>query len=86
MKNKRTISGVCLHESKFVDGLLNYQEKLQLENTVPTKKNLSEDNYDMKTALLKIDVLSAGTLFGEIGVLTKLRRTTTVIAKETCLF
>ena len=33
-----------------------------------------------------IDILSSGTIFGEIGVLTKLRRTTTVIARETCIF
>lgn len=59
---------------------------LQQENTQPTKKTCSEDQYDINIPLMMIDILEAGNIFGEIGVLTKLRRTTTVIARETCVF
>jgi len=36
--------------------------------------------------MTEIDLLGKGDIFGEIGCMTNLNRTCTVITKETCLF
>lgn len=52
----------------------------------PKKKPNFEPNFVDENELNNIDILSAGELFGEIGVLTNMVRTASVITRKICHF
>jgi hypothetical protein len=74
-----------------------YYNKLQAMNPLPTPKqveakNQNSDNVSQSQSknntnkIIPLPPLTTGDLFGEIGVLTNLRRTCTIETKDNCIF
>lgn len=64
-----------------------FQKLIQTGNARPIKLGQGRQlDHSIKKKVTDVTILSDGDIFGEIGMLTNLRRTCSVITQDTCVF